>query len=152
MERRGLFEPADESEVETQYRELAGAAQTVTREVARTMEMDREEYRERVTGEVVETARDALYASLLRVYVGSREEFEAYCEAHPDLDPRVEGSDHVDNVAFHPAPVAGEVVAVTYQNERDAAVAALRRQAHGTVYRDVLAVGSGDDAADAESE
>jgi hypothetical protein len=138
METLGEFVPATPAAARERYEALGPAAQTITREVARAMEFDREEYRERVTAEVVETARDALFASLLEVRVGDREAFEAFVADHPDDELREQGHPDVDRVAWHRAPAAGTVVAATFQDERDAAVAALRRQAFGMVYRELL--------------
>jgi hypothetical protein len=72
--------------------------------------------------------------------VGTRAEYEAWLEDHPDHDVQVVGSEHVDNVVWHVAPAAGTVVAATFQDERRAAVGTLRRQAFGRVYRDLLDV------------
>jgi len=101
------------------------------------MEFDRAEYDERVDADVVETARDALFASLLRVRVADRETFEAWREGY-DGEVHVSGSDHVDRVVWHVAPVAEAAVAATFQDERRAAVATLRRQAFGRLYDDLL--------------
>ena len=46
-------------------------------------------------------------------------------------------SENVDNVAWHAPPFA-DAVAATFQNEEDAAVETLRRQAFGRVYRELL--------------
>ncbi|MFB6135900.1 MAG: DUF5809 family protein [Halobacteriaceae archaeon] len=138
METRGLLAPETETEVRERYEDVGGAAQTVTREVARAMAFDRAEYRERVTGDVIETARDALFASLLVVHLGDREEFEAACADRPDYDVRESGNPNVESVAWHVAPVAETVAAATYQDEPDAAAAALRRQVHGRVYAPLL--------------
>ncbi|MFB6170447.1 MAG: DUF5809 family protein [Haloarculaceae archaeon] len=138
MDTEGSFEPETVAAARERYEALGPAAQTVTREVAKAMEFSKEEYRERVTGDVVATARDALFASLLRVYVGTDDEFESWLADHPDYDPDVAGSEHVDNVVWHPVPFADEVVAATYQNEREAAVGTLRRQAFGRIYREHL--------------
>ncbi|AKH96927.1 DUF5809 family protein [Halanaeroarchaeum sulfurireducens] len=135
METRGLLAPETAAAARTHYETLGPAAQTVTREVTKAMSFDREEYRERVTGEVVGTAREALFASLLRVRVGTREEYESWLDDHPDVDAHVEGSEHVDRVAWHPVPFEDRVAAVTFQNEPDAAVATLQRQAFGRHYR-----------------
>jgi len=101
------------------------------------MAFDRAEYEERVDSDVVETARDALFASLLRVRVGTVEAFEAWREGY-DGDCHVAGSEHVDHAVWHVAPVAGAAAAATFQDERDAAVATLRRQAFGRLYADLL--------------
>jgi hypothetical protein len=101
------------------------------------MEFDREEYRDRVTSDVVETARDALFASLLVVRVGDHGAFEAW-RADTDVGVTVLGSDEVDRVVWHVAPFADAAVAATFQAERDAAVATCRRQAFGRLYRDRL--------------
>lgn len=135
METEGVYAPETVEQASAAYEDAGPAAQVVVRETVRAMEFDREEYRERVTGDVVETARDALFASLLEVSVGTRTEFEAWRESHPDYDLHETGSENVDNVVWHAAPFAETAVAATYQKERDAAVGTLRRQAFGRIYR-----------------
>jgi cell wall-associated NlpC family hydrolase len=136
METRGRLDPESAAAAREWYEDLAPAAQTVTRELARAMEFDREEYDQRVTGEVVATARDALFASLLAVQVGTREEFEDW-RAQYDGAVEVLGSENVDRVAWHAGP-EGEAVAATFQAEPEAAVETLRRQAQGQIYRPLL--------------
>jgi hypothetical protein len=138
MHVEGRLAPATAEEARAAYDELAPAAKTVVRETAKAMSFDRAEYGERVTSDVVETALDALFASLLEVNVGSREEYERFRADHPDLEERLEGSESVDRVAWHPAPAAGLLVAATFHEEREAAVGTLRRQAFGKAYRDLL--------------
>ena len=133
----GTFAPASAEEARDRYEEVGPAAQTVVREVAKAMAFDREEYDDRVTGEVVETARDALFASLLEVNVGTREEFDEWRESY-DGEVTVVGSENVDYVVWHAGP-ADAAVAATFQNEEDAAVATLRRQAFGRLYRELVA-------------
>ncbi|WP_222920118.1 DUF5809 family protein [Natrinema sp. SYSU A 869] len=128
------FESAEDAR--TQYESVGPAAQTVVREVAKAMEFDREEYDERVTGDVIETARDALFANLLEVQVGNHEEFEDWRETYDGEMTKV-GHEDVDRVVWHAGP-EGEAVAATFQNEEDAAVATLRRQAFGRLYRDLV--------------
>jgi hypothetical protein len=71
------------------------------------------------------------------------------------------GSGDVDRVVWHAAPFAGEVVAATFQNERDAAVGTLRRQAftrgyrprfEGTVDGDSVDDGDGDSVDDGDGD
>ena len=138
METQGLLSPTTAEEAHRHFDALGPAAQTVTKEVAKAMAFDREEYRERVTSEVVGTAREALFASLLEVHRGSREEFETWSDEHGDLEPEIEGAETVDYVAWHPIPFEDRVVAVTYQNEPEAAVGTLQRQAFGRHYRPQL--------------
>ncbi|MFC7176245.1 DUF5809 family protein [Halosegnis marinus] len=138
MHAEGLLAPATADEARAAYDDLAPAARTVVRETAKAMSFDRAEYGERVTADVVETALDALFASLLEVRVGSRAEFEAFAEEHPDLDRAVEGSDEVERVAWHAAPAADLLVAATFHEEEEAAVGTLRRQAFGKAYMDLL--------------
>ncbi|WP_135829291.1 DUF5809 family protein [Halorussus halobius] len=136
METHGLFSPDDEADARERFEALGPAAQTVVKETAKAMAFDADEYDERVTGEVVETARDALFASLLAVRTGTR---EAYDEWLADRDRKVveHGSGNVSRVAWHDA--FGEtVVAATYESEERAAIETLRRQAYGRVYRDVV--------------
>ena len=137
MDTEGLFAPETRDEAREYYETLAPAAGAVVRETARAMSFDSEEYDRRVTGAVVDTAREALFASLLEVTVGTREEYEAWCSDH-EADPIELGSEHVDNVVWHAAPFAAVVVAATFQDERDAAVDTLRRQAFGRIYSDFL--------------
>ena len=138
MRTEGVFAPETPDEARGEYETVGPAAQTVVRETTKAMSFDREEYDERVTGDVVETARDALFASLLRVRVGDREEYEAWCADRPEYDVREAGSEHVDRVVWHGAPFAETAVAATFQEKERAAVATLRRQAFGRIYRDRL--------------
>jgi hypothetical protein len=137
MDSEGLFAPETREEARDKYETLAPAAGEVVRAVAGEMTFDDEEYDERVTGEVVDTAREALFASLLEVYVGTREEYETWCSDH-DTDPIEVGSENVDNVVWHAAPFAGTVVAATFQDKREAAIGTLRRQAFGRIYSEVV--------------
>ncbi|MFC6951849.1 DUF5809 family protein [Halorubellus litoreus] len=135
MDVEGRLSPETESAAREAYESVGPTAQLVVKEVAKAMAFDREEYRERVTGDVVETARDVLFAAELEVRVGSRDEYEAWRD---EFDGEVveRGSEHVDSVAWHVAPFAGEAVAATFQKERDAAVGTLRRQAYGEIYKE----------------
>jgi hypothetical protein len=128
----GRFAPGTVAEARAAYESCGPAAKVVVRETARAMGVGREEYRDRVTSEVVETARDALFASFLRVHVGSREAFEAW---RADYDGEVveHGSPDVDRVVWHVAPTGA--VATTFHADREAAVGTLRRQAFGRLYR-----------------
>jgi len=139
METLGEFAPATPEAAVDRYESVGPAAQAVTKEVAKAMEFDAEEYRRRVTSDVVETARDALFASLLEVHVGTRDEFAA-ATAEGDYEVIERGHPDVDNVVWHVADAADTVVAATFADEQDAAVATLRRQAFGEVYRDLLGV------------
>ncbi len=124
------------ADARAQYESIGPAAQTVVREVAKAMEFDREEYGDRVTSEVVETARDALFASLLEVFVGSREEYDDWQESY-DGEVMEVGHENVDRVVWHAGP-DGAAVAATFQNEEEAAIATLRRQAFGRLYRELV--------------
>lgn len=137
MRTEGMLTPETEAAAREWYEALGPAARTVVRETARAMAFDREEYDERVTGDVVATARDALFASLLTVNVGSREEFEEWREGF-DGEVSEVGSENVSGVVWHAAPFLDRAVAATYEREVEAAVATLRRQAYGRLYRDLL--------------
>ncbi|MDS0282016.1 DUF5809 family protein [Haloarcula onubensis] len=137
METEGQFAPPTVAAARDRYESLGSTAQVVVKEVAKAMGLSADEYRERVTGEVVETARDVLFAESLAVTVGSREEFDEW-RAGTDHDIEVIGADNVDNVVWHAPDFADEAVAATYQSERDAAVGTLRRQAFGRLYREVV--------------
>ncbi|MFC4248548.1 DUF5809 family protein [Natribaculum luteum] len=132
----GTFTPESVDDAREHYEAIGPAAQTVVRELARAMSFDREEYAERVTSDVVATARDAMFASLLEVRVGTREEYETWRDEY-DGDVTETGHEAVDRVVWHAGPT-GEAVAATFQNEEDAAVATLRRQAFGRIYRDLF--------------
>lgn len=142
MHTDGMFSPTTVEEARDLYDSLGPAAQTVVREVAKAMSFDSEEYGERVTSDVVMTARDALFASLLRVTIGTRDEFDEWC-TNQDSDYEVElvGSENVAHVVWHPVPfvdTAGVVVAATFQDKEAAAVGTLRRQAFGRHYREAF--------------
>ncbi|UPW02205.1 DUF5809 family protein [Halorussus gelatinilyticus] len=136
METHGFLAPETETEARERYEAVGPAAQTVVKETAKAMQFAPDEYDERVTGEVVETARDALFASLLTVRTGTREEYDDWL-ADRDREVVEEGSENVERVAWHDA-LGETVVAATYQREERAAVATLRRQAFGRVYREML--------------
>ncbi|EJN58341.1 DUF5809 family protein [Halogranum rubrum] len=138
METEGVYAPETVDEASAAYEDAGPAAQVVVRETVKAMAFDREEYRERVSSDVVETARDALFASLLEVSVGTRAEFDEWCEEHSEYEVHETGSENVDSVVWHAAPFSETAVAATYQNERDAAVGTLRRQAFGRIYRPVF--------------
>ncbi|MFB6171776.1 MAG: DUF5809 family protein [Haloarculaceae archaeon] len=137
MRTEGILTPETAAAAREWHEALGPAAQTVVRETARAMSFDREEYGERVTGDVVATAREALFASLLEVTVGTREEYETWRD---DYDGEVVevGSESVSNVVWHAAPFLDRAVAATYESEPDAAVGTLRRQAYGRLYRELL--------------
>ena len=137
METEGQFSPTTVDAARDRYEALGSTAQVVVKEVAKAMGLDPEEYRERVTGEVVETARDVLFAESLSVTVGDHEEFEDW-RADTDHTVEVIGADNVDNVVWHAPAFADRAVAATFQSERPAAVGTLRRQAFGRLYREVV--------------
>ncbi|MFC5134439.1 MULTISPECIES: DUF5809 family protein [Haloferacaceae] len=140
METRGVFAPTTREEAIDRYEAVGPAAQVIVRETAKAMEFDADEYEERVTPAVVETARDAAFAELLVVHLADRDEFDEWlADSEFDPDDAVElGSEHVDRVAWHPVPFAETVVATTFQDRPDAAASTLRRNAFGRVYRDVF--------------
>lgn len=137
MHTEGLFTPSTAEAARQRYDTLGPASQTVVREVAKSMAFDQEEYNERVTTSVVTTARDALFASLLEVTVGTHEEFDDWCENRA-YEPELTGSDSVDHVVWHPIAFEDAVVGATFQSEEQAAIGTLRRQAFGRYYRDHL--------------
>lgn len=137
MDTDGMIAPETEAAARETYETLAPAAGEVVRTIAKEMDFDSAEYQDRVSGGVVETARDAIFASLLEVSVGSRNEYESWCDNH-DCEPVEVGSETVENVVWHAAPFAETVVAATFQDEREAAVSTLRRQAYGRIYSDLL--------------
>lgn len=141
METRGVFAPTTREEAVDRYEAVGPAARVIVRETAKAMEFDADEYAERVTGAVVETARDATFAELLVVHLADHDEFDAWlAESEYDSDDLIElGSEHVDRVAWHPVPFADTVIATTFQDGPDAAASTLRRNAFGRVYRDAFA-------------
>ncbi|MCO8265839.1 DUF5809 family protein [Haloferax prahovense] len=156
METHGTIAPASLDEAEAAFDRVGPTAQVVVRETAKAMDFDREEYRARVTGDVIETVRNALFAESLSVTVGTRGEFDDWRAAHEGYEVVELGNPDVDRVAWHAVPFAETVLATTFQNERDAAVSTLRRNAFGRVYRDALlgeeAESDGDAAAGAAGD
>ena len=138
METRGTFAPETRADALERYEEVGPVAQVVVREATKAMSFDADEYDERVTPEVIRTARDATFAELLAVHVGDGDEFDAWLadSAFDEDDVARIGSDNVDNVVWHPVPFADTVIAATYQDEPDAAASTLRRNAFGRVYRE----------------
>jgi hypothetical protein len=137
METEGQFSPSTVAEARDRYEAVGSTAQVVVKEVAKAMGLDAEAYEQRVTSDVVETARDVIFAESLAVTVGTRTEFDDW-RAETDHEVTVVGSEHVDNVVWHAPAFADEAVAATFQDECQAAVGTLRRQAFGRIYREVV--------------
>lgn len=137
MEIAGSFLPATERAARERYETLGLVAEAVLRAATTAMGFEREEYERRVSDSVVETAHNALFASMLAVRVGTREE---YVEWRTGTDHAVQetGSEHVDSVVWHAPPFADGAVAATFQSEQQAAVETLRRQAFGRLYRETV--------------
>ncbi|HET7323381.1 MAG TPA: DUF5809 family protein [Halococcus sp.] len=138
MHTEGGFSPASEEAVRERSELLGPTAQTVVREVAVAMEFDKTEYDKRVTSEVVERARNALFASLLEVHIGMAEDFEDWQAGHPNYETHVVGNENVERIVWHVAPFAETAVAATFAHEERAAIETLRRQAFGRIYRESL--------------
>ncbi|CCQ33432.1 hypothetical protein HLRTI_000370 [Halorhabdus tiamatea SARL4B] len=137
MHTEGLLAPETPAEARQRYDDLASTADVVVREVARAMDLDGAAYDRRVTDDVVLTAQNAVFASLLAVHVGTHEEFDAFCDDH-DGEVVQTGSEHVEGVVWHAPGFAETIVATTFQDAEEAAIGTLRRQAFGRLYRDVL--------------
>ncbi|WP_248517992.1 DUF5809 family protein [Salinarchaeum laminariae] len=133
METTGRLAPTDPADARAAYEELATPASVVTKEVARALEI--EEFQDRVSPEVIVTARDAMFASYLTVSVGTQEAFEEWRESY-DGEVVVSGNDAVDNVVWH--EFDGTALAATFHEEQDAAVATVRRQAFNRCYRELF--------------
>lgn len=140
MKTVGFVCPDTEAKARTTYEELGLVAQTVVREVAIAMGIDQAEYADRMTSDVIETARDAIFASLLTVNVADRDRFDQWQaeDQYAQYDVHLEGSEHVEQIVWHAASVDEQIVAATFQDERDAAIATLRGIAWGRVYRPCL--------------
>lgn len=133
----GYFSPEDLDEARALFEAAGPAARTVVREVGRALGLDPEEVRDRIDADAIQTAHEALFASLLRVTVGTRAEFDGF-RSSVDLEVVEVGSPNVDHVAWHAVEFADVAVAATFQNEEEAAVETLRRQVFGRVYRERL--------------
>ena len=137
IETEGYLAPATVAAARDRYAEAVPTAKTATREAAKAMSFDREEYERRVTSDVVGTVRDAVFASSLQVQVADRETFEAW-SADGDREVVLVGHDDAPRVVWHAPGFADSVVAATFADERAAAVSTLRRQAFGRLYRGVV--------------
>jgi hypothetical protein len=137
MHTRGSFAPETAAEARERYEAVGSTAQVLLRQVAKAMEFDSAEYDRRVTPEVVETAREVLFAADLRVRVGTREEYADWL-AGREYEATERGNPNVSRVAWHAAPFATAVAAATFEHEEEAAVETLRRQAFGSIYREIL--------------
>lgn len=136
METIGYLEPECDEDVQKIYASLGVPAQELVHEIAVAMEFDRDEYTDRVDSAVVRRARDAVFGVLLRISSASMDRFQSI-RADPMYESYtvvLEGSDNVPNVAWHVCPVEETIVAATYQDHRDAAIATLRRIAWNRIY------------------
>lgn len=137
MHTEGILAPDSVEAAREAYETLGPAARTVVREVAREVATDRTAFEDLVTDEVVATARDAMFASLLEVRIGTHEEFVDW-QAAFEGEVATTGSETVSSVVWHTAPASDRAVAATFEREEAAAVATLRRQAFGRLYRELL--------------
>lgn len=133
METDGPFAPETEAAARERYAAVKPAAETAATVVAKTLDVDPG----RADEDVVRTAHEAIFASLLAVHVGTRAEYENWLEGR-DRDVTELGSEHVSGVAWHDAALAGEVLAATFESEPEAAIYTLRRQAFDRLYREVV--------------
>ena len=138
MDTRGYEAPRTESAARAHYEDLAGAAQTITKEVADAGTDSSEAYQEFIDQSVIETAQQALFGSLLEVHVGSQTEYDTWLAEHESFDATLAGTETVPSRAWHPVWPTEQVVAVSFQDRPDAAVATVRRQAFGQHYRSML--------------
>lgn len=138
METRGQFAPETDAAVRQTYEALADAAETVTKEIAEANADTREDYRGLTGSDTVETAQQALFASLLEVQVGTAAEYESWLAEHERLEPELAGTEPVSGRAWHPVWARDAVVAASFEDRPDAAVGAVRRQAFGRHYRSIL--------------
>lgn len=137
MDTEGVFAPATANEARERYAAVEPAARTVVREIVSATTSDRDTFQDRLTDDLVRRGWNAVFASLLEVTVGSRAEYEDW---RADFDGSVTevGSEHVTRVVWH--AFDGRAVAATFEDEPAAAIATLRRQAFGRLYRDHLSV------------
>lgn len=140
MDTVGYLAPTSDTEAQEAFAELEPVARELVREIAVAMDASGELYTESVSDDVIETAQEALFGSLLVVATGPRERFDHWTAQppHEDYEIDIEGSEHVDRIAWHTAPAAERIVAATYHAEREAAIATLRRIAWGRIYHDLL--------------
>jgi len=137
MERRGILAPETPGDARARYDDLQQTSREVVRTAAKQMGFGTQEYQTRVTDDVIESARDALFASLLVVQTGSKTEFESGTESL-DGEREVIGHENVEHVAWHIVPFSETVVAATFENQPDAAADTVRRQAFATAYQEVV--------------
>lgn len=136
METAGVYAPESTDTARERYAALEQTAEETVRAATRAMGFDSTEFERRVTDTVYRSAQDALFANLLAVRVGTRDEFDSWRGSY-DGNVTMLGSDNVDNVVWHAGP-NGTAVAATFQDERNAAVATLRRRAFGSIYDEVV--------------
>ncbi|MFB6082483.1 MAG: DUF5809 family protein [Halanaeroarchaeum sp.] len=138
MKTRGYIAPETEPAVRAQYAALAPAAKTVTKEIAEAATDDSDAYREIASEDVYETAQQALFASLLEVQVGTAAEYKSALDEYEGFEADVAGTETVARRAWHPVEARETVVAVSFEEREDAAVASLQRQAFGRFYRPMI--------------
>jgi len=137
METEGLFAPESPAAVRERYAELADAAEATVEAAAREQATTGEEYDDLTAEPALAAGREALFAALLAVRVGDRAEFGEWRE-RSDSEVELLGSEGAEGVAWHAPAFADRAVAVTFHEERGAAVGTLRRQAFGRLYRPLL--------------
>jgi hypothetical protein len=137
MDTEGLFAPESAQAAREQYAAVETAARGAVREFARTAPLAADVDTVREDADLVLTAQEVIFASLLEVHLGTRVEFEDWLGSRERAVETL-GSEHVPRVAWHDAPFAGAVLAATYDAEPEAAADTLRRQAFARHYREVV--------------
>ena len=137
METEGVFIPESPAAARRRYADLETAAETTVKAAGREQAATGAEYDALMTDAAFAAAHDALFAALLAVQVGARTAFERW-RAWTDHEVTVVGAAGVDNVVWHAPAFGDRAVALTFQDERAAAVGTLRRQAFGRLYRPLL--------------
>lgn len=140
MRTAGNLEPATAEEIHDIYDALAVPAKEIVHDITVALDFDRAEYNTRVDQRVITRARDALFGTLLRIQTDSRDSFESMLENQPyaSYECIQEGSPNVDHIAWHVSPATETIVAASYQDHPEAAVATLRRIAWNELYTDIL--------------
>ncbi|ERG88257.1 MAG: hypothetical protein J07HX5_00400 [halophilic archaeon J07HX5] len=141
MKTKGVFAPESSTAAQRRYADLETAVEATIKAAGREQAATGAEYDTLITDAALATAHDALFAALLEVQVGARTAFENW-RAWTAHEVTVVGAEGVDNIAWHAPAFADQAVALTFQDERAAAVGTLRRQAFGRLYRPLLETGA----------
>lgn len=137
MDHYGCFTPESESELVSRFESLETTAKVLVRQLRTAFDRNQDYVDDHLDQADVDTIKEIVFGSHLEIHAGTRQEFDQWFTGR-SLELIEIGSSEVDHIAWHHSPFVETVLAATFENEPEAAVETLRRQAIGRLYREYI--------------